>query len=83
MRLSQSFSRTRREKPAGATTINHELLVRGGFIEQELAGVFVMLPFGQLVLCKIETIVRQEMDRMGGQEILMTNLQAKEHWQTT
>lgn len=83
MRLSQSFSRTRKEKPAGATTISHELLVRGGFIEQELAGVFTMLPFGQRVLAKIEAIVREEMNSTGAQELLMTNLQSKEHWETT
>ncbi|MFO0704852.1 MAG: aminoacyl--tRNA ligase-related protein [Candidatus Andersenbacteria bacterium] len=83
MRLSQSFSRTRKEKPSGAASIGHELLVRGGFIEQELAGVFTMLPFGQRVLQKIEAIVREEMNKTGAQELLMTNLQSKEHWETT
>jgi len=83
MRLSHSFSKTRKEKPSGVTTISHELLVRGGFIEQELAGVFTMLPLGMKVLQKIEAIVREEMNKTGAEELLMTNLQAKEHWETT
>ncbi|MDP2587650.1 MAG: aminoacyl--tRNA ligase-related protein [bacterium] len=83
MRVTRSFSKTRKEKPSGATTISHELLVRGGFIDQELAGVFTMLPYGWNVLTKIEQIVREAMNKAGGQELLMTNLQAKDHWETT
>lgn len=83
MLYTRAFSHTRKEKPKEAATISHDYLVRGGFIAQEMAGVFIMLPFGQRVLRKIEKIIREEMDAAGGEELLMTNLQAKEHWQTT
>lgn len=83
MRYSQIFSKTTKTAPADATSINHKLLVQGGFVHQELAGVFSFLPLGLRVLSKIENIVREEMNRAGAAELLLSALQPKEHWKQT
>lgn len=62
---------------------NAELLIRGGFIHKEMSGVYSYLPLGLLVLKKIENIIREEMNRVGGQEVLMSSLQPKENWEKT
>lgn len=80
MRFSQMFSPTLRETPAEAEVISHKLLVRAGFIRKSSAGIYSYLPLGQRVLKKIETIVRQEMDGSGSQEIMMPILQPAELW---
>lgn len=83
MRFSNLFGKTLRQAPADAETISHQLLARSGMISQVAAGVFSYLPLGLRVLHKIERIIREEMDRAGGQELLMPTLQPVELWQTS
>jgi len=83
MRQSHLFTKTRRETPADEVSKNAELLIRGGFIHKELAGVYSYLPLGLRVLKKIENIIREEMDKVGGQEVLMSSFQPKENWEKT
>src|SRR5689334_8451173 len=75
MRVSHLFTKTLREAPRDAEGVNQELLVRAGFIRQLTAGVYSYLPLGLRVLHKIERIVREEMDRAGGQEVTMPVMQ--------
>lgn len=83
MRQSELFSKILRTDPKDETTANARLLVRAGFVEKLMAGVYSYLPLGLRVLRKIENIVRKEMDRIGGQEILMPMLHPKSIWQKT
>jgi prolyl-tRNA synthetase len=83
MRMSHSFTKTRRDAPKDETAKNAQLLVRAGFIYKELAGVYSFLPLGLMVLRNIEQIVREEMNGIGGQELQMTGLQDKMIWETT
>jgi prolyl-tRNA synthetase len=83
MRLSKLFGKTLRETPAEAETVSHQLLLRAGMIHQVAAGVYSYLPLGWRVLKKIENIIRDEMDKAGGQELLMPVLQPIELWQKT
>lgn len=83
MLQSKLFYRTTKNKTAGADSVSHDLLVRGGFIDQLMAGVYTFLPLGLLVLRKIEKIIRDEMVAAGGQEILMPVLQPRENWMKT
>ena len=80
MRLSQLFTKTRREAPKDEVSKNAQLLVRAGFIHKEMAGVYAYLPLGLKVLKKIEQIIREEMNSIGGVELLMTTLQDAEVW---
>ncbi|MBI4261904.1 prolyl-tRNA synthetase, partial [Candidatus Uhrbacteria bacterium] len=82
-RQSQLFTRTRRNAPKDEVSKNAQLLVRAGFIHKELAGVYSFLPLGLRVLKKIEQIIREEMNAIGGQEIVMTALQEKNVWEKT
>ncbi|WLD95190.1 proline--tRNA ligase [Alkalihalobacillus sp. AL-G] len=81
MRQSQLYSPTLREVPADAEAKSHQLLLRAGFIRQNVSGVYSFLPLGKKVLRKIETIVREEMDFIGSQEVLMPALQPSEVWE--
>lgn len=83
MRQSKLFSKTLRQPPKDAETVNHKLLTQAGYVNQLMAGVYSYLPLGLRVLRKIENIVREEMDQVGGQEILMPILHPKENWVTT
>lgn len=83
MKYSQSFVKTLRQAPKDADTVNHKLLTQAGFVDQLMAGVYTYLPLGLKVLRKIEQIVREEMDVVGGQEVLMPILHPKEIWETT
>ncbi len=83
MRQSQLFTKTRREAPKDEVSKNAQLLIRAGFIHKEMAGVYAYLPLGLRVVEKIKQIVREEMDAIGGQEMIMTALQRKELWQQT
>src|SRR3989344_8491696 len=83
MRQSQLFTKTRKEAPTDETSKNAQLLIRAGFIHKEMAGVYAMLPFGLRTLNKIIQIIREEMDKIGGQELTMTALQDKELWEKT
>ncbi len=83
MKLSQNFTKTRKDVPADETAKNAQLLIQAGFIHKEMAGVYAYLPLGLIVLEKIKQIVREEMSAIGAQEIIMTALQNKEIWETT
>jgi prolyl-tRNA synthetase len=81
MRLSQLFSQTLRSDPAEAEVESHRLLLRAGYIRQLAAGVFDLLPLARRSLNKIGTIVRQEMEAIGGQELTLPVVQPAELWQ--
>ena len=83
--ISQSklFGHTRRDISVEETSINARLLIKAGFVEKSLAGVYSFLPLGLRVLKKIEAIIRQEMDSLGAQEMLLPALQNKEVWSQT
>lgn len=83
MKYSQLFAKTLRQAPTEADTINHRLLTQAGFVDQLMAGVYSYLPLGLRVLRKIENIVREEMDGIGGQEVLMAMLHPKSIWEQT
>lgn len=83
MKYSVLFPKTLKNAPAGVESINHQLLVRGGFIHQEMAGVYSYLPLGLRVLSKIANIVREEMDSIGGQELSLPSLHPGENWKKT
>ena len=83
MRLSKLFGKTLREVPADADTVSHQLLIRAGMINQLAAGVYSYLPLGWRVVRKIENIIRDEMNKAGGQELSMPVLQPLEIWQET
>ncbi|MBI2086716.1 MAG: prolyl-tRNA synthetase [Candidatus Zambryskibacteria bacterium] len=83
MRQSQLFTKTRREAPADEVSKNAILLIRAGFINKEMAGVYDFLPLGLRVLNKIIGIIREEMNSLGAQEIFMSSLQRKELWERT
>jgi prolyl-tRNA synthetase len=82
-RQSQLFIPTLREAPADADAVSHKLLVRGGYIRQVAAGVWTFLPLGWRVHQKVVQIIREEMDAIGGQEMLMPVLTPIELWQHT
>ena len=81
MRLTQLLLPTIKEDPAGAEAISHKLMVRAGLVRQLAAGIYVYLPAGWRVMRKIERIIREEMDAIGCQEMLMPVLQPAEIWQ--
>ncbi len=83
MRISKLFGKTQREVPAEAETVSHQLLLKAGMIHQVAAGVYSYLPLAWRVLKKIENIIRDEMDKAGGQELNMPVLQPLEIWQET
>ena len=83
MRQSQLFTKTRKEAPSGEESKNAQLLVRGGFIHKEMAGVYMLLPLGFRVIEKIKQIVREEMNAIDAQEFITTSLQRKELWEKT
>jgi len=83
MRLSELFTKTSKTAPADETAKNAILLIQAGFIHKEMAGVYAYLPLGLRVLENIKQIVREEMNAVGGQELIMTNLQPKDLWETT
>lgn len=83
MKLSQLAFQPLATPPANADTINHQLLVQAGFVRQLMAGVYTYTPLGLRVLNHIRTIVRTEMDKVGGQEILMPALHPSANWKVT
>jgi prolyl-tRNA synthetase len=83
MRLSQLFTKTRKEAPKDETSLNAQLLIRAGFVHKVMAGVYAYTPLGLRVLENIKRIVREEMNAVEGQELIMTNLQPKEAWEAT
>jgi len=83
MRYSKLFTKTAKEIPADETAVNAQLLIRGGFIHKVMAGVYEYLPLGLRVLNKIVSIIRDEMNAIGGQELSLTALQNPEVWKIT
>ena len=83
MRYSQLFGRTSKTAPADAESTNARLLVQAGFADQLMAGVYTYLPLGLRTLDRIKRVIREEMDGIGGQEILMPALQPAEPWEKT
>ncbi|ADG98320.1 prolyl-tRNA synthetase [Segniliparus rotundus DSM 44985] len=82
-RLSELFVRTLREDPADAEVANHKLLVRGGYVRRVSPGVFTWLPLGLKVLRQVEAVVREEMDAIGAQEILLPALAPRQPYETS
>lgn len=83
MKYSKLFSKTLKTAPANAETVNHKLLVQAGFVRQVMAGVYTYTPLGLRVLNNISKIVRDEMDSIGGQEVLMPMLHPSSLWKQT
>jgi len=83
MRVSELFGKTQREIPAEADIVSHQLLLRAGMINQVSTGVYSYLPLAWRVLKKIENIIRDEMNKAGGQELTLPVLQPLELWQET
>jgi prolyl-tRNA synthetase len=81
MRQSQLFTKTRREAPTDETAKNAQLLVRAGYIHKEMAGVYSYLPLGLMVMKKIEEIIREEINNIGGIEMKTSIFQNKEVWE--
>ncbi|MFH1967825.1 MAG: aminoacyl--tRNA ligase-related protein [bacterium] len=83
MLQSKLFYKTTKEKSADTEAVSHGLLVRAGFVDQLMAGVYTFLPLGFRVFKKIENIIRKNMQAVEGQEMLMPTLNPKENWQKT
>jgi prolyl-tRNA synthetase len=83
MRMSHSFGKTLREAPAEAELISHQLLIRGNFIRPLGAGIYTFMPLGYRVIRNIWTILAEEMDAIGGQEMWMPNLHPSAVWEAT
>src|SRR4051812_18303324 len=83
MRATELFWKTRKESPRDEVAKNADLLIRAGFVDKVMAGVYTYLPLGLRTLNKIEGIIREEMNGVGGQELLLPALHPKENWQKT
>lgn len=83
MKMSHMFTKTLRNAPSDEVAKNARLLIRAGFIHKEMAGVYSYLPLGLRVIDNIKQIVREEMDAVGGQELLMSVLQPSDIWEKT
>mgnify|MGYP003394017001 CR=1 FL=1 len=83
MRQSRLFTKTRKEAPSDEVSKNAQLLIRAGYINKEMAGVYTYLPLGLRVLERINAIIREEMNAIGGQELFMSTLQDPELWKRT
>ena len=81
MRFSQMFIPTLKESPADAEVMSHQLMVRAGMIRQLAAGIYSILPMGLRVLRKVEQIIREEMNRIGAQEVYLPSVQPSELWE--
>lgn len=83
MRQSQLFTKTRREAPKDEVSKNAQLLIRAGYVHKEMAGVYTFLPLGLRVIEKIKNIIRDELGKVGAQEMAMTTLQQKDIWEAS
>jgi prolyl-tRNA synthetase len=81
MYYSKLFIPTLKDSPADAEVISHKLMVRAGMIRQLAAGIYSILPLGLRVLKKVEQIIREEMNAIGGQEVFLPSIQPAELWQ--
>jgi len=83
MRYSRLFIPTLKDAPGDAEAVSHKLMIRGAFVRQLAAGLYIYLPLGQRVMDKIDRIIREEMNAIGGQEVTMPVLHPAEVWQQT
>ncbi len=83
MKQSQLFTKTRREAPKDEVSLNAQLLIRAGYVYKVMAGVYAYTPLGLRVMENIKQIVREEMNALDGQELIMTNLQRRDTWEVT
>jgi prolyl-tRNA synthetase len=83
MRVTNLFTKTSKDAPADEVAKNAQLLIRAGYVYKVMAGVYAYTPLGLRVVENIKQIVREEMNAIGGQELIMTNLQPKEDWEIT
>jgi prolyl-tRNA synthetase len=83
MKQSQLFTKTRKEAPSDEVSKNAQLLIRAGYVHKEMAGVYSYLPLGLKVLNNIVQIIREEMDNIGGQEMVLPALQDRTLWEKT
>lgn len=83
MRLTQLFTKTSKSAPSDEVAKNAQLLIRAGFIHKEMAGVYSYLPLGKIVLEKIMSVIREEMNAIGGSEVSLTALQRPDVWVTS
>jgi len=83
MRQSGYFLRTIKEAPKDEVSLNAQLLIRGGFIDKLMAGTYSLLPLGLRVYRRIENIIREEMDAIGGNELFLPSMHPKENWEKT
>ncbi len=83
MKLSQIFTKTKKDSPKDEASLNAQLLIKAGYVHKEMAGVYSLLPFGLRVNENIKTIIRKHMNFLGGQEIHMSALQNPELWKAT
>jgi len=81
MKQSQLFTKTQKQAPKDETSLNAQLLIRAGFVNKEMAGVYSMLPLGLRVINKISGIIREEMNKTGAVEVQASALQNKEIWE--
>src|ERR1700733_5394359 len=82
-RMSSLFLRTLRDDPADAELPSHRLLVRAGYIRRVTPGIYSWLPLGKRMLGNVAAVVREEMDRMGGQEVLFPALIPREYYEAS
>ncbi|MEZ7821272.1 MAG: prolyl-tRNA synthetase, partial [Patescibacteria group bacterium] len=83
MLLSKLLYKTQKNLPADEVSLNAKLLIQACYIRKEAAGIYSFLPLGLKVLNKIENIIREEINTVGGQEILMNGLTPKQNWVQT
>jgi prolyl-tRNA synthetase len=83
MKQSKLFTKTQKNAPKDEVSLNAQLLIRAGFTDKLSAGVYTILPLGLKVMKKIENIIREEMNAIGGQEIVMPSIHPKENWEIT
>ena len=83
MKRTQLFVKTLKDAPSDEVAKNAQLLIRAGFVHKVMAGVYVYTPLGIRVVEKIKQIVREEMDAIGGAELIMSALQRPDTWETT
>src|SRR4030067_1762017 len=83
MRYSHLFTLPLKEAPGDAEAVSHKLMVRAGYVRQLAAGLYIYLPLGIRVMEKINRIIREEMNAIGGQEVTMPVLNPAEVWQQT
>jgi prolyl-tRNA synthetase len=83
MKQTHLFTKTLKEAPKDEEAKNAQLLIRAGYVHKEMAGVYMLLPLGLKVIENIKQIVREEMNEIGGQELIATNMQRKDLWDRT